>query len=97
MSHTFSVLAAFPSWVGQGRTSGYRFPVDPVQVIPRALSESDMEAGVASDAYEKNSQERRIRISHGHLRVSPEDRDDGFEGTLVERLTGWIKRLFKSG
>lgn len=58
-----------------------------------------MEEGVVGNAgsAEKSRLDQSIRISHGRIRISPEEREAGFEGTLVERVTGWFKRLFGSG
>lgn len=53
-----------------------------------------MEEGIVSAAQEKFRPGQAIRISHGTIRISPEDRELGFEGTLVERVAGWFKRLF---
>lgn len=57
---------------------------------------TDMEEGVVGIAQEKARPDQMIRISHGRIRISPEDRETGFEGTLVERVAGWLKRLFGS-
>lgn len=53
-----------------------------------------MEEGVVGTSQEKVKPDQSIRISHGRIRISPEDRESGFEGSLVERVTGWFKRLF---
>lgn len=55
---------------------------------------TDMEEGVVGTSQEKVKPDQSIRISHGRIRISPEDRESGFEGSLVERVTGWFKRLF---
>lgn len=88
-----SLLAAFPSWITQSRAREYRFETLVGMSLPESPSAQDLEA-VLPEPKEKRSSWGKLRISHGHLQISPEDRHLGFEGTLVERVTGWFRRFF---
>lgn len=92
---TSSLLAVFPGWISRGRPREYRFFLGNLEEsLLCQPTVNDMEEGVAGMTREKNLWDQTIRISHGRIRISPEDRDAGFEGTLVERVAGWLKRLF---
>lgn len=89
------LLAIFPTWISQGRARDHRFPLPSQnEALQSQPSIADMEEGTVGADQEKTDPNQMLRISHGTVRISPEDREPGFEGTLVERVTGWLKRLF---
>ena len=52
-----------------------------------------LEEGALRDEYLDSADYRRLKVATGFLTISQEERLPGYEGSLVERVKGWLKRI----
>lgn len=91
----FRLASIFPSWIATPQVRSLHFPTLAEQRThfrPTA-SAALLEEGRNED-YAKEEANSDLKVATGRLRLSRERRSPGWEGTLVERVKVWLKKIF---
>lgn len=85
-------MSVFPSYIATGQVRALRFDTPAFHATPPSKGPALLEEGALGDDNHQDSD--LLRVGTGHLLIGHELRQSGWEGSLVERVKGWLKRVF---
>ena len=90
--HFYSLISAFPNHIATAQFRSARFSTPTGN--PAALSKDPglLEEGSLVD--DETEASTTLKVGTSGLSIGAEIRQPGWEGTLVERVKGWLKRVF---
>lgn len=87
-----SLMSVFPSYIATGQVRALRFYLPAFDMNPSSKDPALLEEGALGDGSDHDSD--CLKVGTGHLVLGQEVRQPGWEGSLVERVKGWLKRVF---